>query len=269
MDLKESGLLSVEQALQQILSGITVINGTERLNIQQAVKRILAEAIISPLNVPPQHNSAVDGYALRAEDLPAHGNTGLFECVGMALAGKPYQGEIEKNQCIRIMTGAFVPDSTDCVVMQEHTELAGDSLIIADNHQAGQNIRLAGEDIQQGEAVLAAGKCLMPADIGLLASLGIIEITVKRKLRIAIASSGDELCPLGESPQLGQIYDSNRYSLLAALQRPDIEVIDLGIIEDNPQCLLQTFEDASTTADVIISSGGVSVGEAEHNKTIR
>jgi molybdopterin molybdotransferase len=180
---------------------------------------------------------------------------------------KPYSGEIKSGQCLRIMTGAVLPEGLDVVIMQEHVALKDNEILIDARHKAGQNIRKAGEDIQQGQAVLHSGKYLTSPDIGLMASLGIAEINVSRKLKVAIASTGNEVFSLGSTPCSGGIYDSNRYSLLAALDRPGIEVINMGILEDDPASLLGTFHEASHYADVIISTGGVSAGDADYTKT--
>lgn len=266
-DLNETGLIHFDDALKQILLAVTETRGTERLPIEQARGRILGTDIISPINVPGHTNSAVDGYALQSENLPVIEQTRRLEVAGTAFAGKPFAGPVSDNQCIRIMTGAPMPEGLDTVVMQEHTERLGNSILIDDSHRKGQNVRQAGEDMQQGETVLKKGKWLTPPDIGLIASLGIPEIDIKRKLRIAVASTGDEIFNIGSIPVPGGIYDSNRYTLSAALDRPDIEIINLGILEDTPQALLNKFNEASLYADMILSTGGVSVGDADYTRT--
>ena len=265
-DIYEPGLISVKDALSQILSDVPAIFGYERLNIERARGRTLYEPIIADFNVPTFTNSAVDGYAMRSSDLPVRGECRLEIC-GHAFAGKPYSGEIKSGQCLRIMTGASVPEGLDVVIMQEHVARKDNGVLIDARHKAGQNIRHAGEDIQQGRTILHPGKCLTPPDIGLIASLGIAEINVTRKLKVAIASTGNEVFGLGATPCAGGIYDSNRYSLLAALDRPDVDVINMGILEDEPASLLKSFHEASDYADVIISTGGVSVGDADYTKT--
>ncbi|MGR9000346.1 MAG: molybdopterin molybdotransferase MoeA [Gammaproteobacteria bacterium] len=265
-DIYESGLISVKDALSQIISALPAIHGYERLNIEKARGRTLYEPVIAAFNVPPHTNSAVDGYAMRSSDLPVQGECSL-EISAYAFAGIPYSGEIKSGQCLRIMTGAPVPEGLDVVVMQEHVALIDNAILIDARHKAGQNIRKAGEDIEQGQTILHPGKYLTPPDIGLLASLGITEINVTRKLKIAIASTGKEVFSLGATPGAGGIYDSNRYSLLGALDRSDVDVINLGILEDEPVSLLKSFHEASDYADVIISTGGVSVGEADYTKT--
>lgn len=264
-DINEPGLIPLSDALARILAAVPQIEGYERITIEKARGRTLTEAVTAGFNVPGHNNSAVDGYALASADLPAE-NTRTLAIAGKAFAGEPFRGDIKPGQCLRIMTGAPMPAGLDTVIMQEHAELLDDAIRIDSRHQPGQNVRQAGEDIRQGQTILHPGKFLTPPDIGLIASLGIPEINVVRKLRIAIASTGDEIYGIGEAPDAGGLYDSNRYSLWAALDRPDIEVINLGIVEDRPEALLKTFEQAGQFADVIISTGGVSVGEADYTK---
>ncbi len=265
-DIYESDLLPVEQALKQILSNLPCLADYETINIEQAKGRTLSQTIKAPFNVPQHNNSAVDGYALNSNDLPDEDIASL-SITGTAYAGNPWSNSINPGECIRIMTGAVIPPGTNTVIMQEHVKLNNNSIQIDNRHQKGQNIRLAGEDIQQGETILFPGKFITPADIGLMASLGICEIKVRRKLKVAIASTGNEVISIGDTLSSSTLYDSNRYSLYAALQRPDIEIINLGILEDSPDALLNSFKLASQTADMIISSGGVSVGDADHTKT--
>jgi len=265
-DIFESGLLPVEQTLNHILSALPCLADYEIINIEQAKGRTLSQAISAPFNVPKHNNSAVDGYVLNSKDLPDKELASLL-ITGTAYAGKPFSDSINPGECIRIMTGAVIPPGTDTVVMQEHIKLNSNTITIDSTHNKGQNIRLAGEDIQQGETILHPGKFITPADIGLMASLGVSEIKIQRKLKVAIASTGNEVISIGDTPTSSTIYDSNRYSLYAALQRPDIEIINLGILEDSPEALLNSFKLASQTADMIISSGGVSVGDADYTKT--
>ncbi len=266
-DLSETGLIHFTAAKAKILSGIQVIAGHQCVPIEQARGRTLISAISAPIDVPAHSNSAVDGYALRSADLPMDGSSAGFAVAGSASAGNPFNRTISPGQCIRIMTGAALPAGCDTVIMQERVERSGDVILLDASHRKGQNVRQAGEDMRHGEIVLSSGRLLTPPDIGLCASLGIAELTVRRKLRIAIASTGDEIYDTGSIPCASGIYDSNRYSLLAALDRPDIEVIDLGILRDQPELLLDTFNGIADHADVIISSGGVSVGDADHIKT--
>lgn len=266
-DTEESGLIHFDDALERIISSIKEIQGSERLPVEQAKGRILETDIVSPINVPGHTNSAVDGYALHGEDLPGNNQTCRLNVLGTAFAGKPYTGACATGQCVRIMTGAPMPEGLDTVIMQEHVERSENAIIIDDSHKKGQNVRQTGEDLKQGETVLHKGKWLTPPDIGLIASLGQAEIDVKRKLNIAIASTGNEIFNIGHLPSPGGIYDSNRYTLSAALDRPDIEVVNLGILEDTPETLLDKFNEASSYADMIISTGGVSVGDADYTRT--
>jgi molybdopterin molybdotransferase len=265
-DIFESGLMAVDAAKTYIASQIEPLALTETVLLNQAVKRILAENIIAPFNVPPHDNSAVDGFALSSGDIPTHGTRQLL--IDLAIhAGDNTDYSLKPGHCCRIMTGARIPAGADTVLMQEHVESKDGFITLDSQAKAGDNIRLAGEDLAQGETILPAGQFLTAADIGLLASLGIGEIKVKRKLRIAIASTGNEVFDIGEKPADSGIYDSNRYSLQAALQSPAIEIINLGIIKDDPEQLQTCFQQASQFADVIIASGGVSVGDADHTKT--
>ncbi len=264
-DIDETGLISVNEALSLILADAQKASGYERIAIENANKRTLAEAITAPFNVPTHTNSAVDGYAICCADLSQDGTTKL-EVVGEAYAGEPFTNILKSGQCIRIMTGAIIPDNVDAVVMQEHAETHDAAIVIDDRHKFGQNIRKAGEDIQLGETILQLGRFLTPADIGLMASLGIAEVNVNRKLKVAIVSTGNEIHSIGQALTSGAIYDSNRYLLLTLLDRPDIEIINLGIHKDNLEELTKTFQEASQYADVIISTGGVSVGGADYTK---
>ncbi|MCK4843028.1 MAG: molybdopterin molybdotransferase MoeA, partial [Methylococcales bacterium] len=227
-DIYESGLLPIDQAIKNILSALPSIDDYEIINIEKSKGRTLFQAITAPFSVPSHNNSAVDGYALNSKDIPIKGTTSLT-IIDTCYAGKPSLKTISNGQCIRIMTGSIIPDGVDTVIMQEHVDLNDGIIFIADRHKAGQNIRLTGEDIQQGQVILQAGKFLTPADIGLIASLGLAEIKVKRKLTVAIASTGNEVISIGETKTSHSLYDSNRYSLFAALDRPDINIINLGI----------------------------------------
>lgn len=264
-DAVPPGTLSVEQALMQIDALITPIEETVTLGLTEALHHVLAEDITSPINVPPHRNSAMDGYAVRATDLADTGKVDL-KIIGTAFAGSPFAGEVGQGECLRIMTGAEVPKGADTVIMQEHVERHEETVSVGPGHQAGQNVRHPGEDIAKGDVVLEAGSLLRAAELGLLASLGIPTIKVKRKLKVAFFSTGDELRPVGEPLAAGQIYDSNRYTLYGMLQGLNMEVIDLGVIPDMPQAVEDAFTKASTVADAVITSGGVSVGEADYVK---
>ncbi len=263
--LEMSNLLTVDTALQQIRNAITPLRGYERCGLRDAFNRILAENVTSPLNVPAYINSAMDGYAVNSDDLPVEGSRQL-QVIGTAFAGTPFEGAVGKGQAVRIMTGAMVPEGSDTVVMQEQAERDGDTLTIHSGHQVGENVRQIGEDIAKGGVVLTAGKKIRGAELGLLASLGIAEVSVKRRLRVATFSTGDELCSIGETLRPGQIYDSNRYSLYGMLRALNVEHIDMGVIRDDPEAIRNAFITASTIADVLITSGGVSVGDADYVK---
>ncbi|MGR9099023.1 MAG: molybdopterin molybdotransferase MoeA [Gammaproteobacteria bacterium] len=265
-DIDETGSIRAVEALSRILRAVPVKQGYETVPVENACRRFLVQPAVSPFDIPPHANSAVDGYAVDSRDLPGHGKSARLRIAGRALAGTTRSRKPKKGECIRIMTGAFMPQGLDTVIMQEHVALADGVIEIDDRHRAGQNVRSAGEDIGKGDTALNPGKLLTPPDIGLLASLGIVEIRVAEKLRVAIASTGDEIHAIGSPFEGAGIYDSNRYSLRAALDRPDIEIVDLGIIEDNPASLLRRFAEASAYCDMIISSGGVSVGEADYTR---
>jgi molybdopterin molybdotransferase len=265
MDDFDPASMDAQQALQQILNQVNALRSTEKLPIREALNRTLAENITSTINVPGHTNSAMDGYAINSPDLPAK-STASLKNIGTAWAGRPFKGTVKSGECVRIMTGAAMPEDTDTVVMQEHVEVLGDEIRIGDTNQAGQNVRQAGEDIAIGAQVLGQGKTLHPADLGLLASVGINEVNVVNKLRVAFFSTGDELRPVGSQLEVGQIYDSNRYTLHGMLTRLGVEIIDLGVIEDKREMVEQAFLDAADKADVVITSGGVSVGDADFVK---
>lgn len=267
-DEQESDTLTVSQALSYMLNAVEEKNSNELIHLSTAVDRVLGAPIISSINVPSHCNSAVDGYAIRSEDLPRHGEITRLPIVAQVVAGHPYHGALNSGECIQIMTGAQMPDSADTVIMQEHIELEGDTMRIDASHSPGQNVRQAGEDIQTGQVVLEAGTQLTPPQIGLIASLGVAEITVKTRLTAAVFSTGDEVLSLGQPTREGCIYDSNRYSLMAALKMLGCHVLDMGIIPDDPEKLQQAFTLSANSADIIFTSGGVSVGSADYTKQI-
>lgn len=254
--------LGMAAARQAILAPLTTIAGRERVSIRDALTRVLAEPVIAPCNVPAHDNAAMDGYAIRHVDLAPAGTTRL-QVVGTAFAGRPFSGRIGAGQAVRIMTGAEIPQGADTIVIQEHARAEGASVIIPANQEPLQNVRRAGEDIAQGNIALPSGKRCGAAEIGLIASLGIPEVSVVRRLRVAFFSTGDEIATIGQRLGPGQVYDSNRYTLFSALTLLGCELLDMGVIEDNPTALEQAFIDASANADVILTSGGVSVGEAD------
>lgn len=262
----DSESISVDSARQKILAKITPITTTEKLTLHQCLNRVLAQDIISTLNVPGHTNSAMDGYALLGDDLPDT-TPRQYNVMGTAFAGRPFKDPCHVGHCICIMTGAAMPAGTDTVVMQEHTEKLTDTTIrLEAGHKKGQNVRQAGEDISKGSIVLKQGRTIQAADLGVLASIGVAEIEVYRQPRVAFFSTGDELRPVGETLATGDIYDSNRYSLYGMLSQLNVEIIDLGVVKDNPDDIRNAFTDASSKADLVITTGGVSVGEADYVK---
>ena len=259
--------LSADAALEQIKSGAVRIRGIEKIAIREALNRILAEDIRSHINVPTGTNSAMDGYAVNSGDIPSSGSAEL-SVLGTAWAGKPFGGELTAGSCVRIMTGAIMPDGADTVIIQEDVQVTGAGIIIDGATRKGDNVRQAGEDIAAGDLILTSGRRLNPADIGLIASLGIAEVCVVRRLRVAFFSTGDELRSIGETLSDGAIYDSNRYTLYGMLERMGADIIDMGVIKDDLDDLEEAFSIAAANADVLITSGGVSVGEADYIKEI-
>ena len=255
----------VNDFLAQLVQPVTQ---PETVPLMQAHGRILAQDIVSPISVPPHDNSAMDGYALRGADLSADATTAL-RVVGTAFAGKAWQGEVATGECVRIMTGAIMPAGLDTVAPQELVKAEGDSVRIpAGLLQTGDNRRLLGEDLMAGQPALFAGARLNPAACGLLASLGLPSVPVWRRPKVAYFSTGDEILSLGESPREGAVYDSNRYTVAGLLQSLGCECIDMGVVRDEPAALQQAFLSAAAKADAIITSGGVSVGEADHTKAM-
>ncbi|MDW3094869.1 MAG: molybdopterin molybdotransferase MoeA [Gammaproteobacteria bacterium] len=265
MDDYDPSSMDAQIAQQHILHSINSITETEVVPIREALHRVVAENIRSTINVPGHTNSAMDGYAIKSSDIPSE-ETKQLNLIGTAWAGRPFNGNVNDNECVRIMTGAAMPKNTDTVVMQEHVQI-NDKIITIDNkQQAQQNVRQAGEDIAENDLVFTPGKFLNPSDIGLIASLGIGEIKVIRKLRAAFFSTGDELVSIGTPLEVGQIYDSNRYTLWSMLTRLGVEINDLGVVRDTPEAVEDAFLKASNNADIVITSGGVSVGDADFVK---
>ena len=242
----------------------------ENVALDQAINRILAADLLSPIDVPAADNSAMDGFAFDGKCLDTNSTAITLRVVGTALAGKPFEGSIGPGECLKIMTGALMPTGCNTVIPQEFTSAKDENVIEfkQDQLKPGENRRLRGEDLQKDKPAIAAGRLLRPSDLGLAASLGIASLPVKRKLKVAILSSGDELRALGQALDAGSIYDSNRYSLTGLLNRLNLEIIDCGIVRDDPTSLKQAFIEAASKADVLISSGGVSVGEADFTKQI-
>ena len=259
--------LTCAEAQARIAAHVQPLREVEYVALRTALGRVLAHPIVSRIDVPGHLNSAMDGYAINARDIPSSGLQELA-IVGSSFAGKPYRGEVNTGEAIRIMTGAVVPAGTDTIVPQEQVEATATHLRIDGRHTARQHLRAAGEDIAAGHTVLAAGRVVTPAELGLIASLGIVEVAVIRRPRIAFFSTGDELRSLGEPLGAGDVYDSNRYTLYGVLVRLGVEILDLGVVPDNREALAAAFTQASATADVVITSGGVSVGEADYTKEI-
>lgn len=259
-----TGSIGVEQAIADLLQETDPVSGVEWVPLPDAVARVLADPAAAPRPVPAHTNSAVDGYAVRGIDLADRGRRVPFRVVGTALAGKPFSGCIGPREAIRVMTGAVMPEGLDTVIMQEQAVLVGDMVRVDDRQRPGQNVRAAGEDLRQGDTVLRSGRWLTPADVGLLASMGLGGVRVRRRLQVAVLSTGSEVRGLGEALPAGAVYDSNRYILLAALQRMGMSVHDLGIVADDPLELTARLREASGYSDVVISSGGVSIGEADY-----
>ncbi len=257
--------LPVAQANEVIRSFVTPVAGTETLAVRAALGRVLAEDIVSPIDVPAHDNSAMDGYAVRSGDLSPDAPVTLTE-IGVALAGREFRGEVAPGECVRIMTGAVMPANTDTVVIQEVVKAEAGRVTIPPGQEAGQNRRFAGEDLRKGKPALAAGTLIRPAELGLLASLGMGEVKVRRRLRVAFFSTGDELRSVGESLGAGEVYDSNRYTLYGMLARLGCEIIDMGVVRDDPALLEAAFRKAAASADAVLTSGGVSVGEADFTK---
>ena len=257
-------------ARQRILATLRPLPGQHCTALRDALNRVLAEDIQSPFDVPGHANATMDGYALRAADLP-DGADRTLQVIGKVFAGDRFQGHVGNNQCVRIMTGAPLPAGADAVVMQEYCEpLPADHVRIRADHRSGhrRNIRQAGAAIRRDQTVITAGRRLTAADLGVIASLGMGEVRVRRRPKVAFLSTGDELQVVGSPLQPGQVYDSNRYTLYGMLRRLHCEIADLGVVRDDPQRLRAALQDAAAQADVVITSGGVSVGEADYTREV-
>ena len=262
-DGHEGPALKLADALARILNEVEPVGGGETLAVRSALGRVLAVDVVSRINVPSHTNSAMDGYAVAGASLSADGDT-QYEVIGTSAAGRPFDGKPGPGQCVRIMTGAPMPAQTDTVVMQENVTRDGDTAIVGVGQKPGQHVRQAGEDIAAGSAALRAGTFLMPAHIGILASIGISEVAVLRRPRVAFFSTGDELRNVGEPLGEGQIYDSNRYTIYGMLTRLGVDVVDMGVIRDDRDEVECAFARAAEEADAIVTSGGVSVGDADY-----
>ncbi|MGB0360274.1 MAG: molybdopterin molybdotransferase MoeA [Endozoicomonas sp.] len=260
------GLMRLEEVLDILIHSVPPVTEVESVSLEESLGRILAKEIISPINVPSHDNSVMDGYALRLSDLQT---TDCLPLAGQSLAGHPFSGKVPSGSCIRIMTGASIPQGADTVIMQEQTEMADEQIRFLNKpDRTGNNIRYAGEDIPCGSRVFIPTRRVRPQDIGLLATLGISTVNVYRKVKVAVFSTGDELRLPGEALGQGDIYDSNRFVIKAMLQRMNADILDLGKIADDKEALRKAFFNADEQADAVISSGGVSVGDTDYIKEI-
>ena len=260
--------LRADTALEFLQTLVTPVIQSESVELKAALGRVLASDVVSPIDVPAHDNSAMDGYAFRGEYLQAGAELSL-EIAGTAFAGKAWSAPLGPLQCLKIMTGAVMPAGLDTVVPQELVQVTGHYIRIPVGAlQRGDNRRFRGEDLSLGKPALLAGASVGPAALGLLASLGLAQVEVRRKLRVAFFSTGDEILSLGEAPREGAVYDSNRYTLLGLLTRMGVELQDMGVVRDDPQALEAAFKHAAANADAILTSGGVSVGEADHTKAV-
>ena len=253
-------LLSLEDALSQIANALPPYNQYEQLPLKQALNRVTYSDINSTVNVPSFRNSSMDGYALSSKNSA----TKSLTVIGTSWAGKPFTGDVPTDCCLRIFTGAYVPNDCDCVVMQENATQLNGTIKINKPTQLDDNIRHIGDDSKCGELVLPSNTIINAANIGLLASCGITDVAVYKQLNVGFFSTGDELASIGASLELGQIFDSNRYTLAAMIEQSGAIPIDMGVIVDNPQAVETALLSASEQCDVIITSGGVSVGEADY-----
>jgi molybdopterin molybdotransferase len=259
--------LRVDKAREAIRACLTPVAEVESVPIRQALGRVLAQDIVPGINVPGHDNCAMDGWAVRSADLSSSQDVLLKE-IGSAFAGRAYQGTVRAGECVRVMTGAVMPPGADTVVVQEVCRAENERVVVPAGQKTGQNVRAAGEDLKAGVPVLRAGGPVRAAELGLIASLGIAEVRVKRRLRVAFFSTGDELASIGAPLQEGQVYDSNRYTLHGMLQGLGVDIIDLGVVRDDPAKLEAALRDAAARADAIITTGGVSVGEADFVKQL-
>jgi len=266
LDGYDPNALHVDKAREAIRSCLVPIAGTETVKIREALGRVLAEDIVPGINVPAHDNSAMDGYAVCFSDLK--GEERVLSEVGTALAGRPFGGKVGAGECVRVMTGAVMPAGTDTVVIQEVVRAEDGKILIPKGQKAGQNVRAAGEDLKIGVPVLAPGKLLRPAELGLIASLGLGEVRVKRRLRVAFFSTGDELASVGAALKEGEVYDSNRYTLHGMLARLSVAVTDFGVVRDDPGKLEVAFARSAAAADAVVTTGGVSVGEADFTREL-
>lgn len=265
--MTHSALLSFEQAKQILLDGTTSITEAQKVPLNRALERVLSADVIAPINVPQHDNSAMDGYALAFKGDKA-GPNATFTFVGKSLAGNPFDGELNPGQCVRITTGGVVPKGTDAVVMQENVERVEDHIRLTHNVERGEFIRKCGSDIRQHQVLFRKGRRLTSVDVGLLASLGIADVSVFRRPKIVVFSTGDELQAPGNPLMEGQIYESNGVMLTLMAQKMGAEVENLGVIPDDKAAIAAALHNADGRADAVICSGGVSVGEADYTKEV-
>lgn len=266
-DVAEPELLPVAVAQQRLFESLKPLTKVEQVSIDDALFRVLSEGVVSPMDVPSQANSAMDGYALSSASIPSAGESSLT-VVGTAWAGRPYDSEIRTGECVRIYTGAIMPAGADTVVIQEHVRATDNAIDIDADVTAAKNVRMAGEDVERGQEILSKGRSLQAADIGVMASLGIKSVNVFRRLKVAFFTTGDELQSLelhqlGDSLAPGMLFDSNRHTLAAMLKTLHVEIVDLGIVRDNERDTREALLKASELADLIVTSGGVSAGDAD------
>ncbi len=266
LDGYDPNALHVDKAREAIRSCLVPIAGTETVKVREALGRVLAEDIVPGIDVPAHDNSAMDGYAVCSSYLK--GEERILSEIGTALAGRPFGGKVGPGECVRVMTGAVMPPGTDTVVIQEVVRAEDGKILIPKGQKAGQNVRSAGEDLKVGVPVLAPGKLLRPAELGLIASLGLAEVRVKRRLRVAFFSTGDELASVGAALKEGEVYDSNRYTLHGMLARLGVEITDFGVVRDDPGKLEIAFARSAAAADAVVTTGGVSVGEADFTREL-
>ena len=270
-DVLEPELMPVDIALQRMRQEVSSVKETKTVSLRESLGHVLSSDLVSPVQVPAYTNSAMDGYAINSADLPDGDAEKTLKVLGTVWAGKPVSVELKSGQALRIMTGGMLPQGADTVVIQEHVQVVdqsgADSILIDGSTSPGRNVRHAGEDINTGDVVLSAGTLINPAELGLIASLGIDTLEVKRRLKVAFFSTGDELRPLethaGQTLGPGEIFDSNRHTLFALLSRLSVELIDLGVVADTEEATHAAILEASEKADLVITSGGVSAGQAD------
>ncbi|MFY0665453.1 MAG: molybdopterin molybdotransferase MoeA [Natronospirillum sp.] len=262
----QSGMLPLHIALDRLREALLPITESDLTPLEYILGRTLAEPVVAPISVPPSDNSAMDGYAGHVDIATAPGTQ--WRIVGKALAGAPWEGTLNPGECVRITTGAMLPNNANTVAIQEDVTVADDVVTLQETLVQGEHVRPAGDDVVKGDIVLASGKTLGVADIGLLAAMGIAEVEVIRPLRIALFATGDELKEPGATLKPGQIYESNRIALTHLLKSLPVEITNLGILPDDPELLRETFLAAADSHDIVISTGGVSVGDADYTREI-